>query len=101
MRACVELCIQVTPYSAQGRTVLHDFQYRFQYRYLGIGAAQYRNTGMLAILGKSIADNRYRYRRKSIADTDTDTQPQKYRDTDTDTLKSIADSIAIDIDIRY
>jgi hypothetical protein len=45
---------------------------------------------LLAILGKSIADNRYRYRRKSIADTDTDTQPQKYRDSDTDTLKSIA-----------
>ena len=43
--------------------------------------------GLLAILGKSIADNRYRYRGKSIADTDT--QPQKYRDTDTDTLKSI------------
>jgi hypothetical protein len=56
---------------------------------------------MLAILGKSIADNRYRYRRQSIADTDTDTQPQMYRDTDTDTLKSIADSIAIAIDIRY
>ena len=54
-------------------------------------------AGLLAILGKSIADNRYRYRRQSIADTDT--QPQMYRDTDTDTLRSIADSIAIDI--RY
>ena len=33
-------------YSGQGRIALNDSQYRFQNRYSGIGAAQYRNTGI-------------------------------------------------------